>query len=245
MVGIGPGGLEHLSVLAMQTLKEAEVVVGYKTYIDLIYSLVEDKEIISTGMRGEIARCEMAIEKARSGRNTVVVCSGDSGIYGLSGLILELLDRMEFVEEIEVEIIPGIPAFVAASSLLGAPLMHDFVCISLSDLLTPWEVIEKRIKCAAEGDFVVVLYNPRSKKRQWQLPRALEILKGYRQGSTPVGIVRNAMRKGEQVVITSLEKVREGEVDMFSILIIGNSSSLTIGDKIVTPRGYLKKYLGA
>ncbi len=233
-----------MSMYALETIKGADVVVGYTTYIDLIKSLINGKEVISTGMRGEIARCERAIEKALEGKNTVVVCSGDAGIYGLSGLVWELLERRGLMDSIEVEVIPGIPAFVAAASLLGAPVINDFVCISLSDLLTPWDVIEKRIRCAAEGDFVVILYNPRSKKRHWQLPRALELLKGYRKGSTPVGIVKNAMRQGQEVIITSLDKVEEALVDMFSILIIGNSSSFKVENRIITPRGYLKKYMG-
>ncbi len=233
-----------MSIEAHEALEWAQVVVGYKTYISLIEGLIEGKRVISTGMRGEIDRCKQAIKSALAGERTVVVCSGDSGIYGLSGLILELLDRDGVVDKVTVEIIPGIPAFVAASSLLGAPLMHDFVCISLSDLLTPWDIIEERIRAAGRGDFVVVLYNPRSRKRKWQLSRCLEILREYRDGSTVVGIVQNAMREGENTHIVHLGEVDVNMVDMFTILIVGNSSTYVIGNKMVTSRGYMEKYGG-
>jgi len=217
--------------------------VGYKTYMELIDSeLLEGKETISTGMTGEIRRCRMAIEKALDGMDTAVVSSGDAGIYGMAGLLLELLDEQGLVDGVEVEVIPGIPALSAAAALLGAPLMHDFAVISLSDLLTPWELIQERLEAAARADFVLVIYNPRSKKRNWQLGQALELIGRHRSGNTPVGIVRKAMRDGQNIQITSLSQMDESLADMLSVLVVGNSKTRTLGGKMVTPRGYLEKY---
>ena len=174
VVGLGPGSPEYLAPKAREVLERAEVIIGYKGYIKLIDSdLLQGKEIIATGMTQELDRCHAAIDSSLKGKSTAVVCSGDPGIYGMAGLILELLETRGCHAEIDVEIIPGIPALTAAAALLGAPLMHDFAVISLSDLLTPWEIIEKRIGAALEADFVLVLYNPRSKKRNWQRKRAM------------------------------------------------------------------------
>lgn len=216
---------------------------GYDTYMGLLDPhLLEGKETIATGMRKEMERCRAAIEKAREGRQTAVVSSGDAGIYGMAGLVLELLDEAGLQGKIEVEIVPGIPALAAAAALLGAPLMHDFAVVSLSDLLTPWDVIRSRIEAAARADYVIVLYNPRSKRRNWQLTGAKEILLTFRNGSTPVGIVKNATREGQSVELTTLSDLDESRADMLSILVVGNSQTRVRGEKMITPRGYLQKY---
>lgn len=216
---------------------------GYDTYMGLLDPrLLEGKETIATGMRREMERCRAAIDRAREGRETAIVSSGDAGIYGMAGLVMELLDDAGLLGKIEVEIIPGIPALAAAAALLGAPLMHDFAVVSLSDLMTPWEVIESRIEAAARADFVLVIYNPRSKKRDWQLPRAKEILRRLRKESTPVGIVRSAMREGQRFEVTPLSDLDESSVDMQSILVVGNSRTRMRDGKMITPRGYLQKY---
>lgn len=216
---------------------------GYSTYINLIESeLLEGKKTISTGMRGEISRCRMAIEEALAGLNTAVVSGGDAGIYGMAGLVLELLAEQGLLDKIPVEVIPGVPALSAAAALLGAPLMHDFAVISLSDLMTPWDMIEARVEAVAKTDFVLVIYNPRSEKRQWQLRKVRDLLLKHRAGDTPVGIVRNASREGESLQITTLSRLDERGVDMLSILLVGNSRTKVFGKKMVTPRGYLEKY---
>ncbi|WP_307403302.1 precorrin-3B C(17)-methyltransferase [Desulfofundulus luciae] len=238
MVGTGPGSIEHLSPRALKALQEADVIAGYKTYIELIAPIVEGKEIISTGMTREVERCRAAIQRARGGQKVALVSSGDPGVYGMAGLALEILHRENLLDQVEVEIIPGITSATAAAALLGAPLMHDFVVMSLSDLLTPWEVIEKRLALAAQGDFVVVLYNPASHKRTSQIRRARELLLQHKKASTPVGIVRKAYRDGEEVVITDLEHMLDHPLDMFSIVIIGNNQTQRMGNFLVTPRGY-------
>jgi precorrin-3B C17-methyltransferase len=218
---------------------DAGAIVGYQTYMALIDpALTAGKKTISTGMRDEIRRCRSAIDEALGGLDTAIVSSGDAGIYGMAGLILELLEENGLLGRLEVEIVPGIPALSAAASLLGAPLMHDFAVISLSDLLTPWELIEERLDAAAKADFVIVIYNPRSRKRDWQLGRALQIILQYRKGDTPVGIVRNAMREGEEILIHSLSGMKETSVDMLSILVVGNSHTRVFQGRMITPRGY-------
>jgi precorrin-3B C17-methyltransferase len=225
-------------------LEKSNVVVGYKTYIELIKNLLKDKKIISTGMRDEIKRAGQALNEAMAGQKVALVSGGDSGIYGMAGLVLEMAIRRNIGigHDILLEIIPGIPAFTAAASLLGAPLMHDFASVSLSDLLTPWEVIQNRIEMAAQGDFVIILYNPKSKKRDWQLSSAKEIILKYRNPGTPVGIVCSAMREGQKVTISTLSNMDRCEVDMQTIIIVGNSSTFRAGDFMITPRGYLDKY---
>lgn len=243
IVSLGPGDPQYLAPKAKTALKQAEVVVGYKTYMDLIDpELIKGKETISTGMTGEIRRCRIAIDQALGGKDTAIVSSGDSGIYGMPGLVFELLADQGLLDNVEVEVIPGIPALSAAAALLGAPIMHDFAVISLSDLMTPWDLIQDRVEAAARTDFVLVIYNPRSKKRDWQLSRVRGLILKYRSGDTPVGIVRNAARKRESVQITTLSQIDESAVDMLSILLVGNSKTRIIGDKMVTPRGYLEKY---
>lgn len=211
---------------------------GYKTYVELISGLLDNKEVVSTGMTREVERCNLAIERALGGKKVALVSSGDPGVYGMAGLALELLEQRGALDAVDVEVIPGITSATAAAACLGAPLMHDFVVISLSDLLTPWEVIEKRLEFAARGDFVVVLYNPASKKRTEQIRTARRLMLEHKNDKTPVGIVRNAAREDEEKVITDLEHMLEHPIDMFSTVVIGNSQTRLAGQYMVTPRGY-------
>ncbi len=244
-VGLGPGGEEHMTPAASRALTEAEVVVGYTTYLGLLHEeTLRDKEVVSTGMTGEIQRCRTAVERALQGRSTAVVCSGDPGIYALSGLLLELLLERGVLDRVPFRVVPGVPAFCAAASLLGAPLMHDFAVVSLSDRLTAWKTIERRIRAAMDGDFVLALYNPRSKTRTWQLPRVLEVITSRQGGQRPAGLVKSASREGEQVKLTTVEALDPEEVDMFTTIIIGNSQSRTHNSVMFTPRGYMAKYEG-
>lgn len=240
VIGIGPGGLDHLTSKAKEELKAADWVVGYTKYVELIINLVEGKNIYMNGMTHEVERCQRALSLAAQGSRVAVISSGDSGIYGMAGLILQLATADKLFEAIDIEVVPGVPAFVAAGALLGAPLMHDFASISLSDLLTAWEVIEKRLTAAAEADFVIALYNPKSTKRVSGLLSAIDIISRHRQPDVPVGIVRNATREGERISVTSLSKLKNeiDSIDMLTIVIVGNSSSVSDGSSIVTPRGY-------
>src|SRR6185369_5079205 len=247
VIGIGPGGLDHITPAAQQAIDTASVVVGYKTYLDFITPLLKGKEVVSSGMMKEVERCREAISKASSGRDVALVSSGDAGVYGMAGLVLELVEAdaaaaAEFPllqPGVEIVIVPGVSAVQAAASVLGAPLMHDFAVISLSDLLTPWGKIRNRLSAAAEADFVVALYNPRSKGRVQQLEEAREILLSCRSPETPVGIVRNACRDGEEKVVTNLRDLLAHSIDMFSIVIIGNSATFVdSAGRMVTPRGY-------
>ncbi|MCB2190064.1 MAG: precorrin-3B C(17)-methyltransferase [Deltaproteobacteria bacterium] len=245
IVGLGPGGQEHMTLRARQALQESEVVVGYKTYLRHIQELVKDKEVLASGMTKEMDRAWTAIQAARQGRVTALVSGGDPGIYAMAPVVFELLHDKGIVpgpDGLAVEVVPGVPAVAAAGAFLGAPLSHDFACISLSDRLTPWEVIEKRLLAAAGADFVIALYNPKSKGRDWQLGRALEIIAGHRAAQTPVGVVRAAMRADQSVRLCTLATAASAPVDMATILIIGNSNSFTFQDVMVTPRGYLAKY---
>lgn len=236
VIGIGPGSEAMMTEEAVTALKEAEVVVGYKTYTHLVKPLVGDKEVIKTGMRKEVERCHLAIELAQEGKNVAMVCSGDAGIYGMAGLILEIVTKEKL--DIQVRVVPGITASIAAASLLGAPLMHDFCHISLSDLLTPWEVIEKRIKAAAEADFVICFYNPRSLGREGHLARAFELMAPFKATTTPIGVVKAAARKKEEKWITTFGEMEFDRVDMTSLVIVGNKSTYISDDLMITPRGY-------
>ena len=236
MVGIGPGNMENMSIRAVEVIKSSDCIIGYKTYINLIKELVEEKEVISSGMRSEIERATLALEKAEAGKVVSVISSGDSGVFGMAGLVLEVAQNSK--QKIPVEIVPGIPSENAAAALLGAPLMHDHVTISLSDLLTPWDVIEKRVELAAEGDFVVVLYNPKSSERKWQIEKTIEIMLSKKSSDTPVGIVKSAMRKKQNIIITNLGEALEHPIDMTTILIIGNSTTFVYDNYMVTKRGY-------
>lgn len=238
---------------AMQALESAEVIIGYKTYLELIAELLEGKTVFSSGMRKELARCQAAIDHALEGRRVAIVSSGDAGIYGMAGLVLDLCHERNVKlshspvesgkgEALEVRVIPGVAAFNAAAALVGAPLMHDFAAVSLSDLLTPWEVIEKRLAAAASADFVLAIYNPRSKTRPHLLEKAQAILLEYRSPGTPVAVVRSAMRENEWRCLTTLANIPLEEVDMQSMLLVGNSQTYLWHGWMITPRGYLQKY---
>ena len=232
VIGIGPGGLEHMTLKAKQAIEESNIIVGYNKYIDMIKPLVEDKELFSTGMRGEEARCRKALELANENNTVALISTGDSGIYGMAGLILQMQ------EDESVEIISGVTASSAAGSVIGAPLMHDNCNISLSDLMTPYDLIKKRVRNAADADMIISLYNPRSKGRPHYLREAIEIIKEYRELNTPVAVVRHALRDGQEYKLFTLENFDEEIVDMFSIVIVGNSQSFIKGGKFITPRGY-------
>lgn len=233
VIGIGPGGLEHMTIKARQAIEESDIIVGYTKYIDFIRPLIEGQKIFSTGMTGEEERCREAL-KLCIGKTVSVISTGDAGIYGMAGLILELNED----DNIEIEVIPGVTAATAAASIVGAPLMHDNCIISLSDLMTPYDLIKKRVKLAAEGDFVISLYNPKSRGRASYLIENINVIKEYRNGNTPVAVVKNALREGEKVSLFTLDTFNDEEVDMLSIVIIGNSQSYIKDDKFITPRGY-------
>lgn len=227
-----------MSMRAYRIIRQAEVIVGYKTYITLIDELLGDKEVLSSGMMKEIDRSKLAIDRALQGDNVAIVSSGDPGIYGMAGIVLEILSKEGLQDKIDVEIVPGISSAFAAAASLGAPLMHDTAFISLSDLLTPREQIIKRLESAAQGDFVVALYNPVSKKRKELIMVAQEIFLKYRAADTPVGIVRNAKREEEEVNRSTLGEFTKEHLDMFSMIIIGNSNTYNTDKFMLTPRGY-------
>lgn len=229
---------------------------GYKTYIEFVAALIEGKEIISTGMTKEVDRVEAALKAALAGKNCAIVSSGDPGIYAMAGLVLEMCQQRQIPiaaattappseanpPTLKIEVVPGIPALSSGASLLGAPLMHDFAAISLSDLLTPWDVIEARLEAAAKADFVIVLYNPKSKRRKDNLDKAQQILLRHRRASTPVGVVAGAMRTNQSVEIVALKDLDRTHVDMQTTVFIGNAATITYGQFMITPRGYSTKY---
>lgn len=236
VVGFGPGGYEHMTAKAIDVIKKADVVTGYTTYVNLLKEYFPDKHYIATPMMQEVKRCEMAVEEAGKDQIVAMVSSGDSGIYGMAGIIYQVADEKN--ADIEIETVPGVTAASAAASVLGAPLMHDFAVISLSDLMTPLDLIRKRVDCAGQGDLIVCLYNPKSRKRTGYVEQVADILMKYRKPRTPVGIVRNAGRKDETMDITTLEELKDAEIDMFSIVIIGNSQTYVKNARMITPRGY-------
>lgn len=236
VVGFGPGGYEHMTVKAAEVIRNADVVTGYTTYVNILKEYFPEKHYIATPMMQEVKRCRMAVEEAQKNRTVAMVSSGDSGIYGMAGIIYQVAEEMQ--ADIEIETVPGVTAASAAASVLGAPLMHDFAVISLSDLMTPLELIMKRVDCAGQGDMIVCLYNPKSKKRTGYVEQAADILMKYRREETPVGIVRNAGRKDESSQITTLGALGDAEIDMFSIVIIGNSQTYADNGRMITPRGY-------
>lgn len=235
IVGIGPGAYEQMTIRAAAVLRECEVIVGYTVYTELLRRYFPGKEYKTTPMRQEISRCRTAFEEALKGRKTAVVCSGDAGIYGMAGLMYELADAYP---QVELEVVPGVTAGLSGAALLGAPLGHDCCFISLSDLLTPWEIIENRIKSAAQADFALVLYNPSSKKRKDYLKRACELLLAFKSRDTVCGVARNIGREGESFETAVLGELCEMETDMFSTVFIGNKETKKIFGKMVTPRGY-------
>ncbi|WP_415853192.1 precorrin-3B C(17)-methyltransferase [Thermoanaerobacter kivui] len=237
VVGIGPGDINDMTLKAYNALKECDVVVGYTTYINLIKPLIEDKEVISSGMRKEVDRCKKAVELALQGKNICIVSSGDAGIYGMAGLMYEVVHKENI--DLEIEVIPGVTALNSAAAILGVPVMQDFAVISLSDHLIPWQVIEKRLELSSQADFIIVLYNPKSKERPENLIKAQKIIMKYKKGDIPVGIVKNASREGQETVITTLKEMANHEIDMRTIIIIGNESTYVRNGKMITPRGYI------
>lgn len=236
IVGFGPGSYEHMTKRAVDVIEHAELVIGYTTYIEILKKYFPDKRYIATPMKQEKERCELAVEEAVRGESVALVSSGDSGIYGMAGIAIQI--KNEKKAEIEIEVVPGVTAATAAAAALGAPLMHDFTVISLSDLMTPFDLIMKRVEYAAMGDFVVCLYNPKSRKRVEHLKKAAEVLLKYRTGNTPVGIVKNAGRDGEKICLTTLDRLKDAGVDMFCTVIVGNSTTYVEDNKMITERGY-------
>lgn len=237
VIGTGPGELSQITPRAMDAIKEANVLAGYNLYVDLLGDLVEGKEIIQTPMKQEVKRCQAAIDSALAGNTVAMISSGDAGVYGMAGLIYELAEDHP---QIEIEVIPGVTAASSAAAVLGAPLIHDFAVISLSDLMTPWEKIEKRLELAADADFVVTLYNPSSIKRHDYLEKACHIMLKYKSEDTKCGYVRNIGRDGEEATVLTLGELKNAQVDMFTTVVIGNSQTRIINNKLVTPRGYEK-----
>lgn len=238
VVGLGPGGAEYMTEEARAALARADVLVGYTVYLDLVRDMFPDKEIFTTPMRQEIERCRRALEIASGGKTVAMLSSGDAGVYGMAGLILEMSGEFP---EVEIEVVAGVTAALSGAAVLGAPLMHDFCVISLSDLLTPWETIKRRLRCAAEGDFAVCIYNPCSKKRRDHLRRACDILLAVKSPDTVCGWVRNIGREGQEMKILTLGELRDEELDMFTTVFVGSSKTRRIGGRMVTPRGYENK----
>ena len=236
VIGIGPGSRDLMTQEAIAAMEDAEVIVGYKTYIKLVEDFIKDKEVVQNGMRKEVDRCQDAINIAKTGKKVAVISSGDAGIYGMAGLILELITKQNL--DIPVKVVPGVTASIGAAAVLGAPIMHDFCHISLSDLMTPWEVIEKRLRLAAEADFVICLYNPRSKGRSEHLAKAFKIMGEFKAGSTPVGIVKDVGRADQEKFICTFDTMDFERVDMTTMVIIGNKSTYIKDDLMITPRGY-------
>ncbi|MFF5995684.1 precorrin-3B C(17)-methyltransferase [Lysinibacillus sp. KU-BSD001] len=244
VVGFGPGDYEHITKRAVDALKQSDYIIGYKTYVELIEHLVTAKSIVSTGMTEEVSRAQEAVRQAEAGHIVSVISSGDAGVYGMAGLVYEVLIELGWTEKdgIAVEVVPGISAINSCASLLGAPVMHDACTISLSDHLTPWTVIEKRIEAAAMADFVVAFYNPKSGRRTRQIVEAQRILLKYRSPATPVGLVKSAYRESQNIVLTTLAEMLEHDIGMLTTVVVGNSSTFFYDNKIITPRGYQRKY---
>lgn len=238
VIGIGPGGTDQMTPRALTAMEQSDMIAGYTTYIDLVRPLIGDKEILQTPMKQEMDRCIRARDAALSGKTVSMICSGDAGVYGMAGLMHEVSAEYP---ELEIEVIPGITAACGGAAVLGAPLIHDFAVISLSDLLTPWEKIEKRLDLVAQADFCICLYNPSSRKRADYLQKACDIMLNSKSPETPCGIVRNIGRDGEQGEIYTLAQLRDVQVDMFTTVFIGNSQTRVIHGKLVTPRGYENK----
>lgn len=247
IVGLGSGGLNGITLAAQKSLKWAEEVYGYGLYMEQAKPHIKKAKLHKSGMTSEMRRAEEAMESALKGRRTVMVSGGDAGVYAMAGAVYEVaaaknipLGRAE--NRLRIKVVPGVPALVASAALLGAPLTHDFCAISLSDRLTPWEVIEKRLALAAEGDFVICLYNPKSKGRDWQLGRAAEIMLQHVEAERPVGIVARAGRPNQDVLLTTLGELASAPVDMQTLVVIGNRSTFIYDGFMITPRGYVQKY---
>lgn len=235
VIGIGPGAYEQLTIKAANALTESDVIIGYTVYVDLVKEHFAGKEFLTTPMKKEVDRCVLAFEEAQKGKVVSMICSGDAGVYGMAGLMYEV--GVNYAD-VELEIIPGVTAALGGAAVLGAPLIHDFCLISLSDLLTPWEKIEARLIASAQADFVACLYNPSSKKRHDYLEKACDLMLQYKSGDTVCGIVGNIAREGESMKILTLDELKTTTVDMFTTVFIGNSQTKVIDGKMVTPRGY-------
>ena len=235
VIGIGPGGADQMTPSARQAIEHSDIIAGYTTYIDLVRPLIGDKEILQTPMKKEIDRCKLARDAALTGKTVSMICSGDAGVYGMAGLMYEVCEQHP---DMDIEVIPGITAACGGAAVLGAPLIHDFAVISLSDLLTPWEKIQKRLDFAAQADFCICLYNPSSKKRHDYLKRACDLILQHQSPETVCGLVENIGREGERAKVLTLAQLREETVNMFTTVFIGNSQTRLIDGKMMTPRGY-------
>lgn len=236
IVGLGPGSQQLMTQEAIETIKKVDTIVGYITYIHLVEDMIKGKEIVTTGMRGEIERSKKAIEIAATGKDVAIISSGDAGIYGMAGLVLEMAAKED--KHVDIKVIPGVTASIAAAAALGAPLMNDFCHISLSDLMTPWDVIKERVDAAAKADFAICLYNPRSKGRPNNLHEALDIILKYKSPDTVVGIGKDVARKREIDKITTIKDLDETDINMTTIVIVGNKNTYVADGRMITPRGY-------
>ncbi len=246
IVGVGPGHHDHMTFRAKEAIAESDTIVGYETYVNLVQDMIDGKTIYRYAMTQEVERAQQCIDLAKAGNIVSLVSSGDPGIYGMAGLIYETLAEADWNprDGLQVEIVPGVSALNSCAAIVGSPLMTDFAVLSMSDLLVPWEIIEKRVDAAAKGDFVIVIYNPASKKRVRQLQDAREIILRYRKPTTPVAIIKGAFRESQIVVLTDLEGLpnHSDKLGMISTVIIGNSSTYTYKDMMINPRGYKSKY---
>ena len=237
VVGLGPGGVEQMTARAKNTLEKCDVIAGYRGYIDLIKNDFPGKEFLTTGMRKEVDRCRLAVEEALKGKTVAMISSGDAGVYGMAGIMYQVAADHP---ELDIEVVPGITAACSGAAVLGAPLISDFCLISLSDLLTPWEKIEKRLDCASQADFCICLYNPSSFKRHDYLQKACDIMLKNQRPDVPAGIVRNIGREGQSARVLTLAELENTPVDMFTTVYIGNSNTRALSGRMVTPRGYRK-----
>jgi precorrin-3B C17-methyltransferase len=244
VVGIGPGAEAHTTPAALAAIAEAELVVGYTTYIRLVRHLIAGKEVVKTGMTEEIGRARAAVERARAGGKVAIISSGDAGVYGMASLVFQVLRELGWKRGAspELRLIPGITALSSTGSLVGAPLGHDFCAVSLSDLLTPWPVIARRIEAAASADFVIGLYNPASGRRQRQIVEAQAIIRRHRDGDTPVALIKSAYRKLQEVALSDLDHFLDFEIGMLTTVLVGSSNTFVFEGYMVTPRGYTNKY---
>jgi len=246
IVGVGPGSHDHMTFRAKEVIEESDTIVGYDTYVSLVDDLIKGKDVYRYAMTQEVERAKQCIDLAQEGKIVSLVSSGDPGIYGMAGLIYETLAEAGWDPKtgLEVEVIPGVSALNSCASLVGSPLMTDFAVVSMSDLLVPWEIITKRVEAAAQGDYVIVIYNPSSKKRIHQLQDTRKLLLKYRKPSTPVAIIKGAFRDSQTIVMTDLENMEEhaDKLGMISTVIIGNSSTYNFKNLMINPRGYTSKY---
>lgn len=234
VVGMGPGNKENMTFRAYKAMEDADIIIGHKTYISLVEEIFPNKKMVKSAMKKEVERCEETLKLAHEGNVVALISSGDAGVYGMAGIMLEVGAD----SQIEIEVIPGVTSANMSASIVGAPIMHDHASISLSNLLTDWELIKKRISLASEGDFVISLYNPKSNGRPELIKEAVEIMMKYKSKNTPAAIVRNAGRSGENYDVTTLENLLDFEINMFSTVIIGNSKTFIKNGKMITPRGY-------